>query len=315
VHRDLKPETVILVDKDGDADFVKILDFGIAKLTDESGKNPLTKVGVVLGTLDYMAPEQALGKTVDARTDLYALGVVTYEMLSGACPYEGESAAAILQLQLTKPPPSFAQRVPGLVVPPAVEALVMRLLAKDQKDRPAFATAVAAQLAELLVALPSEAAAARPAPGSPMHHRPTFLPNDPLPQFTFPPNVEQSRKLAAEVQAALAAQPPAPRPDDPPLPGAVTGAPAPMISPVQGAPLDVTSPARESEAEAGGFPAKARAGAALAAEIVFAWIDDNRRVLPRFIRRPLLRVPTPAIAAALLVLSLLAIWLLVSLLS
>jgi hypothetical protein len=136
VHRDLKPENVVLVEKEGDPDFVKILDFGIAKLAPESGKNPLTRVGVVLGTLDYMAPEQALGQPVDHRADLYALGVVTYEMLCGACPFEGESSSAILALQLKKPPPPLSERLPGLSVPPAVEALVGKLLAKDRNERP-----------------------------------------------------------------------------------------------------------------------------------------------------------------------------------
>ncbi|HEX6767191.1 MAG TPA: serine/threonine-protein kinase, partial [Polyangiaceae bacterium] len=150
VHRDLKPENVVLVEKDGDADFVKILDFGIAKLAPESGKSPLTKVGVVLGTLDYMAPEQALGQPVDQRADLYALGAVTYEMLCGACPYEGESSATILGLQMTKPPPSLRERAPSLGISAPVEALVMKLLAKERKDRPESAAAVVAELDRLV---------------------------------------------------------------------------------------------------------------------------------------------------------------------
>jgi serine/threonine protein kinase len=271
VHRDLKPENIVLVEKDGDPDFVKVLDFGIAKLTPESGKSPLTKVGVVLGTLDYMAPEQALGQEVDHRADLYALGVVTYEMLCGVCPYEGESSSAILGLQLTKPPPSLRERAPTLAVPGAVEALVMKLLAKERKERPHSAAVVVLELDKLAASLPGGAQPAKkpaagprfppprpatgpiaarqvptpaappapvptappprapapppppssraPAPPAPMapsvQNKSTFLPSDPLPAFTFPPLEEESKKLAAEVQAAIAAreaQPPAAAP-------------------------------------------------------------------------------------------------------
>jgi serine/threonine-protein kinase len=213
VHRDLKPENVVLVEKDGDPDFVKILDFGIAKLEPESGKSPLTKVGVVLGTLDYMAPEQALGQAVDHRADLYALGAVVYELLTGARPYEGESSAAIVALQLSKPPPSLRERAPTLAIPGAVEALVMKLLAKEQKDRPQSSAAVLAELDRLMAwapkgaALASSASALRSPPSGARNH-PTFLPTDPLPAFTFPPLEEESKKLTAEVQKAVAARSP-----------------------------------------------------------------------------------------------------------
>jgi serine/threonine-protein kinase len=214
VHRNLKPENVVLVDKDGDPDFVKILDFGMAKLEPESGKSPLTKVGVVLGTLDYMAPEQALGQAVDQRADLYALGAVVYELLSGVRPYEGESSAAILALQLSKPPPSLRERAPTFAIPGAVEALVMKLLAKEPKDRPQSAAAVVAELDRLTGWAPKGAAPASSAsaPRSPVagaaRNHPTFLPTDPLPAFTFPPLEEESKKLTAEVQKAVAARSP-----------------------------------------------------------------------------------------------------------
>jgi len=300
VHRDLRPENIVLVEKDGDPDFVKILDFGIAKLTDESGKNPLTKVGMVLGTFDYMAPEQALGKAVDGRADLYALGVVTYEMLAGACPFEGESASAILQLQLTKPAPSFAERVPGSGISPAVEALVMKLLAKDPAARPAFATAVAAQLGELMGKLPASATEGGKSPGiAPLHSRPTFLPTDPLPQFTFPPTVEESKKLAQEVQAALAAAP-------------VVAPPvvAPPVVPPPVSDVVVSQAVEPGEALPSASTPTVRGSATVVAERVFVWIEDSLRLLPRFIRRPLRRAPTPVLAVGLFLLCALAIWLL-----
>ncbi|MGC4069175.1 MAG: serine/threonine-protein kinase [Polyangiaceae bacterium] len=91
VHRDLKPENVLLVQRGDDPDFVKVMDFGIARMTrgedDEDASQPLTKLGAVFGTPEYMAPEQALGQRVDSRADLYALGVMLFEMLAGVRPY------------------------------------------------------------------------------------------------------------------------------------------------------------------------------------------------------------------------------------
>src|SRR5690606_15585641 len=90
VHRDMKPDNVLLVEREGGKDFVKVLDFGIAKVqTAVAGDRPITQVGLVYGTPEYMAPEQALGQEVDARADIYALGVILYELLSGERPYGG----------------------------------------------------------------------------------------------------------------------------------------------------------------------------------------------------------------------------------
>jgi serine/threonine protein kinase len=298
VHRDLKPENVVLVEKDGDPDVVKVLDFGVAKLTDDA--SALTKVGVVLGTMDYMAPEQALGKSVDGRADLYALGAVLYEMLSGARPFEGESASAILQLQLTKPAPSLAERAPTLGIPKGVDALVMKLLAKDPNDRPAFAAAIAAQLAELMAsspeaATPGSAVVGKPAPaGVPRPQRPTYLPTDPLPQFTFPPTVEGSKKLVEEVQAALATQATVP----PPVPVAL---PAPVPPPERPASAGDAPPGAVKLERIAVEPVQNVQGRAAAVlDLVAAWVEDHLRYLPRVIRRPLRRVPSSVLAAVLL---------------
>ena len=140
VHRDLKPENVMLVDRDGDPDFVKVLDFGIAKVqmgelgtNDRAGpeQNVLTQAGMVYGTPEYMAPEQALGQPVDARADLYALGVIIYEMLTGHRPFEAESKVALLGMQVTAPVPAMITKCPDCNVPLEVEVLVGRLLAKE----------------------------------------------------------------------------------------------------------------------------------------------------------------------------------------
>ncbi len=148
VHRDLKPENVMLVERDGDPDFVKVLDFGIAKVQmGELGTNNragpeqsvLTQAGMIYGTPEYMAPEQALGQSVDARADLYALGVIVYEMLTGHRPFEAESKVALLGMQVTAPVPAMVTKCADSNVPPDVEALVGRLLAKEARERTADA--------------------------------------------------------------------------------------------------------------------------------------------------------------------------------
>ena len=142
VHRDLKPENVMLVTRDGDPDFAKVLDFGIAKVPigaivgDSTQSGPaLTQLGMVYGTPEYMAPEQALGQEVDARADLYALGAIMFEMIAGTRPYERESKVTLLGMHVTAPIPKMAERAPDAKVPPVIEAIVARLLAKESKAR------------------------------------------------------------------------------------------------------------------------------------------------------------------------------------
>ena len=143
VHRDLKPENVMILERDGDRDFVKVLDFGIAKVPVGSLGEPastgaprqaLTQMGVVFGTPDYMAPEQALGQHVDGRADLYSLGVLLFEMLTGGVPFQHDNPVMVLGMQVTAVPPSIGSKVGG-GIPADVEALVARLLAKDAGQR------------------------------------------------------------------------------------------------------------------------------------------------------------------------------------
>jgi serine/threonine protein kinase len=162
VHRDLKPENVMLVDRDGDPDFVKVLDFGVAKVpigeVPAVTGTPISRAGMVFGTPEYMAPEQALGEPVDGRADLYALGVMLFEMLAGDRPFLSESPVGILGQQLSQAPPLFAERVGPGVVPPVVERAVHRLLARDKDRRPASAREVEDTLSSLLVPSPSGSA-------------------------------------------------------------------------------------------------------------------------------------------------------------
>jgi hypothetical protein len=151
VHRDLKPENVLLdVDHRGKRR-IKLVDFGIAKLLEGDDTEPkLTRTGMMFGTPRYMSPEQAGGGKTDARTDLYAVGLLLYEMLAGHPPFETEDVAAIMRMHVLVPPPPLPA-----TVPPALAAVVMRLLAKSRADRFASATDTMAALA---------AARARPTP-------------------------------------------------------------------------------------------------------------------------------------------------------
>ncbi len=142
VHRDLKPENILLTRRGGQNDFVKVLDFGIAKRTEaeDDKSQKLTKQGMVLGTPPYMSPEQFAGKTLDARSDIYSLGVMTYEMLTGRLPFEAATPWEWATKHLTTPPTPFEQHPVGASIPDFKKAAVMRALAKDPAQRFASAT-------------------------------------------------------------------------------------------------------------------------------------------------------------------------------
>jgi serine/threonine-protein kinase len=135
VHRDLKPDNIFLCPRGADRNFVKILDFGIAKLTgDGPGSSSKTKTGLVIGTPWYMSPEQCEGKgLIDPRSDVYSLGVVLYELLTGQVPFGGEAFGEVLLAQMVKPPPPPSQINPN--VRGDLETIVLRALAKDRAQR------------------------------------------------------------------------------------------------------------------------------------------------------------------------------------
>jgi serine/threonine-protein kinase len=127
VHRDVKPQNVLLNDGGG----TKVTDFGIARSLDVQGG--LTQTGTVMGTSDYIAPEQARGSRVDAQSDVYSLGAVLYELLTGEVPFKGDNFVAVAMRHINEPPPSVRERRPELS--PCVDAVVRRAMAKEPRDR------------------------------------------------------------------------------------------------------------------------------------------------------------------------------------
>ncbi|SEU36651.1 serine/threonine protein kinase [Stigmatella erecta] len=139
IHRDLKPANVMILNQEKDHDLVKVLDFGLVKSFMPDGGNfpadvSLTQAGVILGSPQYMAPEQARNIS-DPRSDVYSLGVVLYQMLLGRPPFLAEQSIDIIVKHLNEPPPTFAAIWPNHTIPPEVEALVMKCLAKSPAER------------------------------------------------------------------------------------------------------------------------------------------------------------------------------------
>ncbi len=157
LHRDLKPSNVFLAQRPGAPERAKLLDFGLAKLL-HSNMTTLTASGAAMGTPVYMAPEQARGETVDQRSDVYALGGLLYELLTGARPFGGANVASIIYNVLTQPPPSA--RLRRREVPEALDAAIRRALAKEPAER--FASVKAFRDAVLGVDLTGVALNSRP---------------------------------------------------------------------------------------------------------------------------------------------------------
>ena len=149
VHRDLKPSNIFLVKEPGGSRYVKLLDFGLAKQGQggSSGRTAQTRTDMVVGTPEYMAPEQARGQAVGPMTDLYAMGVVTFEMVTGRLPFIGTSPVDLLMKHVDARPPRPSEFVHEL--PPALDAFILQMLTKDPEARPGSADALRQQLHRL----------------------------------------------------------------------------------------------------------------------------------------------------------------------
>jgi eukaryotic-like serine/threonine-protein kinase len=158
IHRDLKPDNLFLArvhDPAGDRELCKILDFGIAKwVRDEDAPVDQleTLAGTVFGTPRYMSPEQAQGAALDARSDLYSLGVLLFQMLSGRAPFVDDDAVVVMARHIKSPPPSFEEAAPGVDIPVPVEQAVRRALEKLPENRPATAEQMLSELEQALAA-------------------------------------------------------------------------------------------------------------------------------------------------------------------
>lgn len=143
VHRDLKPENILVVAPDDDFEFesVRVVDFGLAKLLADAGAGP---AGTVVGTPYYMSPEQAIGEPLDTRSDVYSLGAMFYEMLSGTRPFDAETVSGVINRHIYEPPPPFPV---SLEIPRRISTAIMQALSKDPDERPQ----TAGDLARLLL--------------------------------------------------------------------------------------------------------------------------------------------------------------------
>ena len=137
IHRDLKPENVYLVEFLGEPDFVKLLDFGIAKMTEVAeGDRKLTRTGMLFGTPEYMSPEQARGENVDLRVDVYAMGCILFQLVTGRVPFEADNFMGVLSMHLTEQPPLVPDEVLDRIgAPRELSAIIDKALAKDREQR------------------------------------------------------------------------------------------------------------------------------------------------------------------------------------
>jgi eukaryotic-like serine/threonine-protein kinase len=167
IHRDLKPANVLLR---GGAHAI-VVDFGMAKIVTGGGAETtvLTSHNMVFGTPEYMSPEQARGDELDARCDVYAAGIILYELATGAVPFSGETPLKVLTAHLTSPPPSPREIAPARGISPALEVVILHAIAKDPADRYASAAALSAAIGHARAA-PDDVASVHPASFSPTGH-------------------------------------------------------------------------------------------------------------------------------------------------
>ena len=133
IHRDLKPGNIMLLNFDGEKDYVKVVDFGIARFSTET--NRLTRLGEVWGSPVYMSPEQCLGQSIDARSDVYSIGIAMYESLTGEVPFLGKNYVDTMSKQINEPPLPMNEARPGVDVPERLEQAVFKALSKDPHER------------------------------------------------------------------------------------------------------------------------------------------------------------------------------------
>ena len=169
VHRDMKPENIFIIRRQDGSEQVKVLDFGIAKVSGTDRNESLTKTGTVFGTPHYMSPEQALGQKLDHRADVYSMGVILFELVTGTLPFKAESFMGILSQHITKPPPTPSTLAKGRVIPRTVEEAILNAMAKDPNQRYSTVGELRQELEAALAELGGKPVAAPPVPaGAPV---------------------------------------------------------------------------------------------------------------------------------------------------
>jgi serine/threonine protein kinase len=163
IHRDLKPANVMILDEPAGRDFVKVLDFGVAKLTDPELAAVQTRTGVNVGTPEYMAPEQCEGQDLDGRVDVYGVGVLLYQLVVGKPPFEGSDEYEVLSKHMHERPVPPSEANPGAGVPTMVDAVILQALEKDREHRFADMQRFAKSLAAARAREHESAAAEKPA--------------------------------------------------------------------------------------------------------------------------------------------------------
>ncbi|MBM4373171.1 MAG: serine/threonine protein kinase, partial [Deltaproteobacteria bacterium] len=182
LHRDIKPDNLFVSRGPNGIDHVTLLDFGIVRPV--SGGERLTVTGTICGTPHYLSPEQAQGKDLDIRSDLYSLGVILYEMLTGVCPFDADNTVAVLMKQIQELPPPLTAAYPDLRIDPRVDELLSAILAKDPARRPPTAAALADALRKVAedigLPIPGEPTRSRRAePAAAARHRERWAPPPP----------------------------------------------------------------------------------------------------------------------------------------
>lgn len=214
IHRDLKPENVVLTNRAGETDFVKVLDFGIAARTesaDAQKEAKLTQQGMVLGTPPYMSPEQFTGKALDARSDIYSLAVMSYELLTGKLPFEADTPWQWATQHMTAQPIPFEVSAPAKNIPEGMRKAILRGLSKEREQRPGTAREFFGELSDggrmTVEANPSETAAAARTGTAAMEAVPAFAAAPAAAAYGPPPGAHPAPTPMA---VAAAPVPPAP---------------------------------------------------------------------------------------------------------
>ncbi|MBL8717860.1 MAG: protein kinase [Myxococcales bacterium] len=202
VHRDVKPENIMLVKRGDDSDFVKVLDFGIARIS-APGSGTETQAGLVFGTARYLSPEGAKGEPVSSPSDCYALATVLYQCLAGRTPFENDSSVSLLVAQIHDPPPPLRSRAN---VPAAIEAVIMKNLVKDPAQRDPDGHTFARNLLEAAVAagLSADDLVARPTFARKSKMPPASTPGVPASALTPEPPITSSGRIVPKTQAVMA---------------------------------------------------------------------------------------------------------------